>query len=94
MTHISDFDAPKKPWLRLMVPILIVLGFAVLFLFLLFQCSASVWGRSPLIEIKSLGGLCKKFGCLEVEDPVDALGSLLIDPGSILVRVISHNGIV
>lgn len=31
MTHISDFDAPKKPWLRLMVPILIVLGFAVLF---------------------------------------------------------------
>ena len=28
MTDLSDFDAPKRPWLSLLIPVLVVFGFA------------------------------------------------------------------
>jgi hypothetical protein len=32
MTDLSDFDAPKRPWLNLLIPSLIVFGFAGIYL--------------------------------------------------------------
>lgn len=31
MTDLSDFDAPKRPWLSLLIPVLVVFGFAGLY---------------------------------------------------------------
>ena len=47
MTDLSDFDAPKRPWLSLLIPILVVFGFAGFYWIISSNSNSGANGHPP-----------------------------------------------